>query len=153
MFYDSYLLFYVPLKISSIILYHCRWRAKKKPSLCSALRAFEQGEIFIMSYLLWHGASSGLIRWTAETHSVASYDTHGDVEDLFLPGFSRVPLQSPLATYMYKGMLRTYSYPDPHGPIIYRCSSLSTNNTPPHPTPQKKEHTFWVFSKQYKVPN
>jgi hypothetical protein len=34
--------------------------------LCSALRAFEQGGIFIVSHLL-----------------TASYDTRGDVEDLF----------------------------------------------------------------------
>ena len=33
---------------------------------CSALRAFEQGEIFIVPLLLWHGASffSSLIRKT-----------------------------------------------------------------------------------------
>jgi hypothetical protein len=34
---------------------------------CSALRAFEQEDIFILPHLLWHGASSyfGLIRRTA----------------------------------------------------------------------------------------
>jgi hypothetical protein len=51
--------------------------------LYSALRAFDQGGIFIVPHLLWHGTSvfSGLIRRTV--HSVASYDTQGDVEDLF----------------------------------------------------------------------
>jgi hypothetical protein len=41
--------------------------------LCSALRAFEQGEIFIVPHLLW------LFRF----HSVASYDTHRDTVDPF----------------------------------------------------------------------
>jgi hypothetical protein len=37
--------------------------------LCSALRVFEQGEIFIVPHLLWHGTSvfqSGLIRRTTQ---------------------------------------------------------------------------------------
>ena len=47
--------------------------------LCSALRAFEQGGFLIVPYLLWHGTSSS----EGPPHSVASYDTHGDTEDLF----------------------------------------------------------------------
>jgi hypothetical protein len=46
-------------------------------------------------------------------HLIASYDSQGDAEDLFLPGSSRVPIESPLTTR--KGMRRTYSYPGPHG--------------------------------------
>jgi hypothetical protein len=47
--------------------------------LCSALRAFEQGGIFIVTQDL---SFSGLIRKTAPS-SATSYDTQGDVEDLF----------------------------------------------------------------------
>ena len=51
--------------------------------LCSALRAFEQGGIFIVSHLLWHGASVFPVSSEGPLHSVAFYDTQGDVEDLF----------------------------------------------------------------------
>jgi hypothetical protein len=51
--------------------------------LCSALRAFEQGGIFIVPRLLWHGASVFPVSSEGPPHSVASYDTQGDVEDLF----------------------------------------------------------------------
>jgi hypothetical protein len=51
--------------------------------LCSALRAFEQGVIFIMPHLLWHGTSVFLVSSEGPPHLVASYDTRGDVEDLF----------------------------------------------------------------------
>jgi hypothetical protein len=34
--------------------HHCRWMAEKI-GLCSALRAFERGGIFIVQHLLWHG--------------------------------------------------------------------------------------------------
>ena len=50
--------------------------------LCSALRAFEQGGIFIVRHLLWHGASVFPVLSEWPPHSVASYDTHGDAEDL-----------------------------------------------------------------------
>jgi hypothetical protein len=51
--------------------------------LCSALRAFEQGGIFIVPHLLWHGASVFPVSSEGPPHLVASYDTRGDVEDLF----------------------------------------------------------------------
>jgi hypothetical protein len=73
--------------------------------LRTALRAFEQGEIFIVRHLLWQETSgfSGLIRtrtllrqtrgcgesiltWILTgSHSIASYDTQGDMEDLYNP--------------------------------------------------------------------
>jgi hypothetical protein len=81
--------------------------------LCSALRAFEQGGIFSVPHLLRHGASVFPVSFEGPPHSVAFYDTQGDVENLFLPRFSRVPYQSPLTTH--KGMWRIYSNPDPHG--------------------------------------
>jgi hypothetical protein len=51
--------------------------------LCSALRAFEQGGIFIVPHLLWHGASFFPVSSKRPPHLVASYDTRGDVKDLF----------------------------------------------------------------------
>jgi hypothetical protein len=81
--------------------------------LCSALRAFEKGGIFIVPHLLWHGASVFPVSSEGLSHSVASYDTQRDVENLFLPGSSQVPIQSPLTTH--KGVWRTYSNPNPHG--------------------------------------
>jgi hypothetical protein len=51
--------------------------------LCSTLRAFEQGGIFIVPHLLWHGASVFPISSEGPPHSIASYDTQGDVENLF----------------------------------------------------------------------
>jgi hypothetical protein len=50
--------------------------------LCSALRAFEQGGIFIVPHLLRHGASVFPVSSEGPPHSVASY-AKGDVEDLF----------------------------------------------------------------------
>jgi hypothetical protein len=51
--------------------------------LCSALGAFEQGGIFIVPHLLWHGTSVFPVSSERLPHLVASYDTRGDVEDLF----------------------------------------------------------------------
>jgi hypothetical protein len=56
-----------------------------------------------------------LIRIFTGFDSVATYDTQRDAEDVFLPGSSRVPIQSPLTTH--KAMLRTYFYPDPQGSL------------------------------------
>jgi hypothetical protein len=50
--------------------------------LCSALTAFKQGGIFIELHLLWHGTSVFPVPSEGPSHSVASYDTHGDAEDL-----------------------------------------------------------------------
>jgi hypothetical protein len=57
--------------------------------LCSALRVFEQGGIFIVPHLLWHGTSVFPVSSEGPPHSVASYDT--------------------------QGMWRIYSNPDSHG--------------------------------------
>jgi hypothetical protein len=51
--------------------------------LCSALRAFEQGGIFIVPHALWHGVSVFPVLSEGLPHLVASYDTQGGVEDLF----------------------------------------------------------------------
>jgi hypothetical protein len=77
--------------------HHCRWRA-----LCSALRAFEQGGIFIVWHLLWHGALVFPVSSEGPPLSVASFDTQGDVEDLFLPGSSR-PGPHSVASYDTQG--------------------------------------------------
>jgi hypothetical protein len=50
--------------------------------ICSALRAFEQGGIFIVPHLLWHGTSVFSVSSEGPPHSVASY-THFDYSSLF----------------------------------------------------------------------
>ena len=62
--------------------------------LCSALRAFEQGGIFIVPHLLWHRASVFPVSSEGPPHSVFFYDT--------------------------LGMWRIYSTPDPHRSPISR---------------------------------
>jgi hypothetical protein len=106
----DYLRFYVPLKNFSLIWrrHHYRWRAAKFRPMLSA-----QEGIFIVPHPLRHGASVFPVSSEGPPQSVASYDKHGDVEDLFLPGSSRVPYQSPFTTH--KGIWRTYSNLDPHG--------------------------------------
>jgi hypothetical protein len=88
--------------------HHYQWRAANS-GLCSALRAYEHGGIFIVPHLLWQGASVCPVLSEWPLHSLASYDTQGNVENLFLLGSSRVPIQSPLTTH--NGMWRTYSNP------------------------------------------
>jgi hypothetical protein len=51
--------------------------------LYSALRAFEQGGIFIVPHPLRHGTSVFPVSSEGTPHLVASYDTRGGVEDLF----------------------------------------------------------------------
>jgi hypothetical protein len=51
--------------------------------LCSVLTAFEQGGIFIVPHMLWQGTSVFPVSSEGPPHSVAFYDTRGDVEDLF----------------------------------------------------------------------
>jgi hypothetical protein len=51
--------------------------------LCLVLRAFEQGGIFIVLHLLWPGASVFPFSSEGPPHSVASYDTQRDMENLF----------------------------------------------------------------------
>jgi hypothetical protein len=72
--------------------YQYRWRAGditntgeglQNLGLCTALRAFEQGGIFIKPHLLRHGGSVFPVSSEGPPHSVASYDTQGDAEDLF----------------------------------------------------------------------
>ena len=55
----------------------------KNFGLCSALRAFKQGGIFIVPHLLWHRTSVFPVSSEGPPHFVASYNTRGDVEDLF----------------------------------------------------------------------
>jgi hypothetical protein len=45
--------------------------------LCSALRVFQHGGIFIMPHLPWHGASVFPVSSEGPPHSVTSYDTEG----------------------------------------------------------------------------
>jgi hypothetical protein len=102
------LLPYVPLK--NILLIRRRHQGWKNLGLCSAPRAFEQREreiftccdtgpwVFFFSVLSeWplHLIASYdwrlVLTWILTgPHSVASYDTQGNAEDLFLPGSSLV---------------------------------------------------------------
>jgi hypothetical protein len=45
--------------------------------LCSALRAFEQGGIFIVPHLLWYRASVFLVSFKGPPQLVTSYNTRG----------------------------------------------------------------------------
>jgi hypothetical protein len=57
--------------------------------LCSVLRAFEQGGIFIvLQVVLWYETLLFPVSSKGPTHLVAFYDTQGDVEDLFV---ARIP--------------------------------------------------------------
>jgi hypothetical protein len=80
------LLFYVPLKNISLKYGDAiiTGEGLQNLGLCSALKAFEQGGIFIVPHLLRHRASIFLVSSEGQPHSVASYDTQGDVENLFL---------------------------------------------------------------------
>jgi hypothetical protein len=81
----DYLRFYVPLKSISLIYGDVTIAGEglQNLSLCSELRAFEQGGIFIVPHLLWHGTSVFPVSSEGPPHLVAFYDTCGDVEDLF----------------------------------------------------------------------
>jgi hypothetical protein len=76
----GYLRFYVPLK--NFHLYGdvtIAGEGLQNLGLWSALRAFEQGGIFIVPHLLWHGTSVFPVSSEGPPHSVASYDTRGGV--------------------------------------------------------------------------
>jgi hypothetical protein len=78
-----------PLTLHAWLIVYCftsRWRigdvtiageGLQNLGLCSALRAFEQGGIFIVPHLLWHGTSVFPVSSEGPPHSVASYDTRG----------------------------------------------------------------------------
>jgi hypothetical protein len=98
----DYLLFYVPLKNISLVYGDVTITGEglQNLGLCSALRAFEQDGIFIMPHLLWHRVSVFLVSSEGLPHSIASYGTHGDAENLFLPGSSWGPFEKNLALYL-----------------------------------------------------
>jgi hypothetical protein len=74
---NDYLLFYVPLKnfplIYGDIIIFCE--GMQTLDLCSALRAFEQEGIFIVSHLVFPVSTEGL------SHLIASFDSQRDAED------------------------------------------------------------------------
>jgi hypothetical protein len=85
----DYLRFYVPLVPLKYISLIWTRHLLQNLGLCSALRAFEQGGILIVPHLLWHGTSVFPASSEGPPYLVASYDTRGDVKDLFWPGSSR----------------------------------------------------------------
>jgi hypothetical protein len=111
----NYLLFYVPLENLSLIWrrHHCRWRAAKFRSVLGVPSHWTERGLHratpdvtqslvisgltrrttLFSRLLRHARGcwgSILFQILTGPHSVASYDTKGGDEDLFLPGSSRV---------------------------------------------------------------
>jgi hypothetical protein len=85
------------LNLYGDVSHHCRWRAAKyRPTCISAPSAFEQGGIFIVSYLLWHGTSVFLVSCEGPPHSIDSYDTES-----FLTRILRGPHS--VASYATKG--------------------------------------------------
>jgi hypothetical protein len=58
------------------------WRAAKFRPMLSA-QGLWAGGIFIVPHLLWHGTSVFPVSSEGPSHSVASYDPQGDVENLF----------------------------------------------------------------------
>jgi hypothetical protein len=58
--------------------------------LFSALRAFDQGGIFIVPHLLWPGVSFFPVSSKGPPHLIATYDSQGNAEELFLSGSPRV---------------------------------------------------------------
>jgi hypothetical protein len=84
----NYLRFYVRSRIFHLYgIITITGKGLQNLGLISTLRAFEQGGIFIVSHLLWHGTSVFLVSSEGPPHSVASCDTQADVENLF---FSRL---------------------------------------------------------------
>jgi hypothetical protein len=112
----DYLLFYVSLKNISLIWRRHHYReGLQNLGLCSALRVFEQGGIFIVLHLLWHGTSVFPVSFEGPPHLITSYDSHGDAEDLHsYPDPHGSPFNRLLRHATGKGVLRTYFYPGPH---------------------------------------
>jgi hypothetical protein len=83
----DHLMFYVPLKNISLKYGDVTITGEglQNLGLCSALRAFEQGGIFIVPHLMRHGASVFHVSSEGPPHSIASYNSQGYAEDLFLP--------------------------------------------------------------------
>jgi hypothetical protein len=81
---DYFKILYVPLKNFSLIWrrHHCRWRAAKFCH-CSALGAFEQEGSLSCHTCCDTGPRFSRSHPKDRQNSVASYDTRGDVEDLF----------------------------------------------------------------------
>jgi hypothetical protein len=89
----------------------CEWL--QNLGLCSALRAIEQGGIFIVPHLLWHGAS---VFWSHPKDCPIQSPLTTHYRGCREYTLTRI-IQSPLTTH--KGMWRTYSNPDPHGWLKY----------------------------------
>jgi hypothetical protein len=85
--------------------------------LCSALRASEHGDIFIVPNLLWHRIWVFSVSDEESPHLVTSNDNKGILMTYSIPDPHRSPILSPLTTR--KAMLRTYSNPDPHSRVLW----------------------------------
>jgi hypothetical protein len=89
-FYDwliDYLLFYVPLKNISLIWRHhyYRWRAAKFRPMFGAQGLWAGRDLYRATPAVTRDLGFSRSHPKDRPHSVASYETRGDMEDLFLP--------------------------------------------------------------------
>jgi hypothetical protein len=92
----------------------------------AALIPFEQGGIFIMPHLLWHGTSVLPVSSEGLSHLVAFFDTQGDVEDFSSPGphgslmnFYRYDKSTSETIYMYYNTDERPMWINFYGPTDY----------------------------------
>jgi hypothetical protein len=104
------LLFYVPLKNISLTRrrHHYRWRAVKFRPMLGAQGLWARRD-------LYRATRTSVFSVISEgpPHSVASCNTQGGVEDLFSPGSSLVPYQSPFMKHLGCGrpiLTRIYTW-------------------------------------------
>jgi hypothetical protein len=104
----SYLLYYVSVKNFSLVWrrHHCSWRAAEFTPMFSAQGLWAGRMFFTVPHLLWHGALVFLVLFESLPNSVIQRD----VEDI-LSILTRIPQSSRVTR---KGILGTYSSPNPH---------------------------------------
>jgi hypothetical protein len=87
----DYLRFYVPLKNFSLIRrrHHCRWRAVKFLKAYARRSGPLSRDLYRATPAVNGTSVFFMVSSEGPPHSVASHDTRGGVEDLFLPGSSR----------------------------------------------------------------
>jgi hypothetical protein len=102
----DYLLFYVPLKNFSLRRHHCWWRDAKLRRMLGTQGNWAGRNLYRCTPAVTRVLNFSCIIWRTAPFSRLLRHTRECGRS------SRVLIQSPLKTC--KGMLRTYSYPDPH---------------------------------------
>jgi hypothetical protein len=134
---------YVSLKNFSLTWrhHHYWWRASKFRPMLGTQGLWAGRDLYRETPAVTWPASVFPVSAKMPLHSVSSYDTQGDGEDLFLPISSRVPIQSPLMTC--KGMWKTYFYVDLHW-VVTNLYSLVPNLLRPR-EPLVNPWSAWAF--------